>query len=52
MLLARLEPWTWWIGVVFALLTIVTVVGLVASYVNKVVRPSYPPRRQRPEVEA
>jgi hypothetical protein len=49
MVLARLEPWTWWIGVVFAVLTIATVFGLVGSYVNKVVRPTYPSRRQRPE---
>jgi len=47
MVLARLEPWHWWIGVVFALLTIATVLGLVGSYVNKVVRPTYPDRRRR-----
>ena len=50
MVLARLEPWHWWIGVVFAVLTIAAVVGLVFNYVNKVVRPTYPSRRQRPEI--
>jgi hypothetical protein len=49
MVLARLEPWHWWIGVVFAGLTIATVLGLVGNYLNKVVRPTYPGRRQRPE---
>ena len=55
--LATMTPWcspvsnrgTWWIGVVFAVLTIAAVVGLVFNYVNKVVRPTYPSRRQRPE---
>ena len=50
MVLARLEPRTWWIGVVFAVATIAAVVGLVFNYVNKVVRPTYPSRRQRPEI--
>jgi hypothetical protein len=50
MVLARLEPWHWWIGVLFAVATIATVVGLVFNYVNKVVRPTYPSRRQRPEI--
>lgn len=47
MVFARLEPWHWWIGVILALLTIVTVVALAGNYVYKVVRPTYPGRRQR-----
>jgi hypothetical protein len=50
MVLARLEPWHWWIGVVFAVATIAAVVGLVFNYVDKVVRPTYPSRHQRPEI--
>ena len=40
MVLARLEPWHWWIGVVFTCSPSPSVLGLVVSYVNKVVRPS------------
>lgn len=47
MVLARLEPWHWWIGVVFVVLTVVTVIALAGNYVNKVVRPTYPDKRQR-----
>ncbi len=48
MLLARLEPWHWWIGVIFSVLTIATVLGMVGQYLQKVVRPQYPSRRQQP----
>jgi hypothetical protein len=48
MLLARMEPWTWWIGIIFTVATVGTVVALGAQYLQKVVRPQYPSRRQRP----
>jgi len=48
MLLARLEPWHWWIGVIFTILVVLTVFGMVGNYLQKVVRPQYPSRRQRP----
>ncbi len=44
MLLARLEPWHWWIGVIFTILVILTVLGMVGQYLQKVVRPQYPAR--------
>jgi hypothetical protein len=47
MLLARLEPWHWWLGVILAVATIVTVLAFVGGYVNKVVRPQHPSRHQR-----
>ena len=49
MLLARLQPWSWWIGVVLVFGAIFTVIALIVGYVNKVVRPQYPSRRQRRE---
>lgn len=48
MLLARLEPWHWWIGVIFTLATVGAVLGMVGQYLQKVVRPQYPSRRQQP----
>jgi hypothetical protein len=47
MLLARMEPWHWWIGIVLTVATVVTVFGLVGQYLAKVVRPQYPTKRQR-----
>jgi hypothetical protein len=49
MLLARLQPWSWWIGVLIAFGAILTVIALGIGYLNKVVRPQYPSRRQRRE---
>lgn len=47
MLLARLEPWHWWIGVVFTVVVVGTLLGFVGQYLQKVVRPQYPGRRQQ-----
>ena len=47
MFLARLEPWHWWLGVVFTIATVATVLAMVGGYLSKVVRPQYPSRRQR-----
>ena len=46
MLLARLQPWHWWIGVIFTIVTVVTVLASVAGYLQKVVRPQYPSRNR------
>ncbi len=47
MLLARLEPWHWWIGIILTVASVGAIVQLVAGYLMKVVRPQYPSRRQR-----
>ncbi len=47
MLLARLQPWHWWIGIALAIGAVVTGIALFAGYLNNVVRPQYPSRRQK-----
>jgi hypothetical protein len=47
MLLARLEPWHWWIGIILTLGGVATAVGLAVGYLKVVVKPNYPGRRQR-----
>lgn len=47
MLFARLEPWHWWLGLILLVVSILAVVGLIPQYLNKVVRPQHPTRRQR-----
>jgi uncharacterized membrane protein len=47
MLLARLEPWHWWIGIILTVATVGAIVQLVAGYLTKVVKPQYPSRQQR-----
>ena len=42
MVLARV--WHYWIGVVLLFAALPVVVGVVAGYLNKVVRPKYPRR--------
>lgn len=43
--------WTFWIGVVLFVVSLLVVLGLVVSYVNKVSRMKYPTRRQRAQLE-
>ena len=47
MLLARLEPWHWWIGIVLTIASVGAIFQLVVGYLNKVVRPQHPSRAQR-----
>ena len=44
MLLAQL--WTFWIAVPLVFGAVLFVVALIVGYLNKVVRPKYPPRGQ------
>jgi hypothetical protein len=47
MLLARLEPWHWWIGIILTVATVGSVLGLVGQYLVKVLRAHYLTKRQR-----
>jgi hypothetical protein len=46
MLLARMQPWHWWLGVGLTGLTLLSGVGLFAGYLKTVVRPQYPPKQK------
>jgi uncharacterized iron-regulated membrane protein len=39
--------WHWWLGVIFVLALILTVVGLVGGYLKQVTSQQYPGRRAR-----
>jgi hypothetical protein len=41
------EVWHYWIGVVIAVATVLTVLALVVGYLVRVVSPQYPKRNQR-----
>jgi hypothetical protein len=43
------EIWHWWIGVVLAGATALTLLGLVAGYLKSVTSQQYPGKRQREE---
>lgn len=46
-MLARMEPWHWWIGIILTVAAGGTLLGLVGQYLQKVVRPQYPAGRNR-----
>jgi hypothetical protein len=45
MLFAVAHVWSYWLGVAIAAGAILTAVMVAVGYLNKVVRPKYPPRR-------
>ena len=41
------EVWFWWIGIVLTGVGVLSVIGLIVSYLKNVTAPRYPNRRQR-----